>query len=284
MVNRWIGIACVAFMLSANATLFVRDVLPAWLAGDPPMLDDLAPSPLPKRQAQIGIFDERGENVGRSWTITERLPQFLTVTSSTMLNPILLPNGMVTPQVRIDTSLKYREDDHLLEDLRMSIRGLPVGVVMRGELVPPDEFVCEWRLGAGPPGRFTLDADATRAMGDVVRPFTRLPGLYVGRTWRLQLLDPLSRIIPGFGSHDLMADAELVRVTRTETITHRGEELETFVVEARRTRAWVTPQGDVLRQEVDLPLLGRLTLRDELFDENAYDEARNWLPADEDQE
>ena len=41
MANRWIGIACVLFMLSANATLFVRDVLPDGSPATRPVLDDL---------------------------------------------------------------------------------------------------------------------------------------------------------------------------------------------------------------------------------------------------
>ncbi len=59
----------------------------------------------------------------------------------------------------------------------------------------------------------------------------------------------------------------LVRVTGTESIEHNGRVVEAFRVEADRAVAWVTSDGRVLRQEVDLPLLGRLTLIDEPFDQ-----------------
>lgn len=278
MLNRWTGIICAVFMLSANTTLFVRDVLPGLLAGDPPELDDLTRGVGPTRQIQTGLFNAQGHDIGRSWTVTCMQGDSLIISSCTRLNSITLPNGLNTPAVRIDTELRYRVEDGLLGNLSMSIRGLPVGVVLRGEFMPPDEFACGWQLGAGQRGTFRLNAEATRALGDVLRPFTRLPGLYVGRTWRLHLLDPLAQIVPGLRNHNLLAEPVLVRVTGTEVIEHRGRPLEVFVVEARRTRAWVDRQGDVLRQQIDLPLLGRLTLQDEPFDEAAYLKAKEWSP------
>ncbi|MGD8451109.1 MAG: hypothetical protein PVJ57_04770 [Phycisphaerae bacterium] len=278
MLNRWIGILCTLFMLSANTTLFVRDILPGLLAGDPPELDDLSLEAGTTRRIQTGVFNARDENIGRSWTVSFMQAGLLNVTSCTRLNPITLPNGLTTPGARIDTELRYRVDDGLLDSMSMSIRGLPVGVTMHGDFIPPDEFACCWRLGKVQRGTFRLSADATRALGDVLRPFTRLPGLYVGRTWRLHLLDPLAQVVPGLRNNDLLAEPILVRVTGTEMIEHRGQQLEVFVVEARRTRAWVDQQGNVLRQEIDVPLLGRLTLRDEPFDDEVFQEARVWSP------
>lgn len=287
MLNRWIGILCVLFMLSANTALFMRDVLPGWLAGDPPGLDDLTRGGVPPREVQTGIFDARGRVVGRTWTISRVQRhildsdsqtiqgQILDIQSRTMLYPIMLPNGMATPQVRIETRLRYRSEDGLLDELVMSIRGLPAGVVLRGEMIS-DEFACSCKVGPRLERSFRLDAEATRALGDVIRPFRRLPGLYVGRTWRLQLLDPLSRVMPGLQTNDIIAEPQLVRVTRTEQIQHRGRPVETFVVEAHRMRAWVAPGGHVLRQEVELPLLGKLILVDEPFDQDEYRRAGQW--------
>jgi hypothetical protein len=276
MLNRWIGIVCALFMLGANTTLFVRDILPRWLAGNPPELDDLSHGTGPERRVQTGIYNADRELVGRNWWISKVQGEFLNVTSLTMLYPINLPNGMATPRVRIETQLRYQTQDGFLGELVLTIRGLPAAIVLRGELVPPDEFACKWWLGYVERGHFVLDAQATRAIGDVLRPFTRLPGLYVGRTWRVQLLDPLSRIVPGLQAEEFLGDAEFVRVVRTETIEHLGRPVEAFVVEAARTRAWVAPQGDVLRQEVELPFLGKLTLYDEPYDDAAYREAKQW--------
>lgn len=277
MINRWIGICCLLLMLSANTTLFMRDILPGWLAGDPPTLVDLTQEADSERRIQTGVFDVHDRCVGRSWTLMFRQATHVHIESKTLLYPFNLPNGTSTPMVRIDTTLKYRQEDNVLDSLNMEVRGLPIGVVLNGELYPLDEFVCTWKLGKHDEGSFTLNAAATRAMGAVMQPFTRLPGLYVGRTWRMEMLDPLTQLMPGVNADNLLADAELVRVTGTEKITHRGRELEAFVVETKRAKAWVTQQGDVLRQELELPLFGRLTLRNEPFDEGAYERARQWL-------
>ncbi len=276
MLNRWIGITCLVFMLGANALLFQRDILPAWLSGDPPDIVDGSDAFGQRRQTQLGIFDDDGRVVGRNWTITEAQGHFLEIDSSTALYPVLLPNGLATPEVRVDTRLRYRQEDGLLSDLVMTLYGLPTSVRLRGEFVPPDEFACKWKLGQRPGGTFVLDAEATRAIGDVFRPFRRMPGLYVGRTWRLSVLDPLAHILPGLKDQGMLAEPMIVRVTRQETIQHRGTAVETFVVETRRTKAWVAPDGRVLRQEVELPILGRLTLRDEAFDEAAYKVAKQY--------
>lgn len=276
MLNRWIGLVVISLMLAANATLFVQEILPDMMAGDPPLVGEGGLSH--NRRVQIAIYNREDELIGRSWTLTDEQAHLLSMESSTMLFPILLPNGIQTPVVRIDTGFKYRLEDGLLDEMSMTMRGLPAGITVFGELVAIDAFVCKWQIGHLPQGRFVLDGEATRALGDVVRPFHRLPGLYVGRSWRLNLMDPLSRIFPSLGNESIMAEPILVRVTRTEVIEHRGRPLEVFVVESHRARAWVSPQGAVLRQEVEVPILGKLTLRDEPFDSEMYNIARRWSP------
>jgi hypothetical protein len=283
MLNRCLGVFCVVFMLGANVTLFVRDVLPEWRAGDPPVAVDLAPGEQARR-AQTGIYDERNRSIGTSWTITEARGDYVQVSSRTMLTPISLPNGIVTAPVRVDTDMKYRVADGLVDELTMLVHGLPILVNLRGMYVPPNEFACRWRLGSpgqgGRSGEFVLDAGATRALGNVLRPFSRLPDLYVGQTWRLELINPLLKVIPGLQVDGLLEAPEIARVTRRETIQHAGAAVETLVVEARRTRAWVEPGGTVLRQEIDLPLLGTLTMRDEPFDEWGFEQACRWRTGD----
>ncbi len=278
MLNRWVGIVCAALMVAANAALFVRDILPGWQGGDPPQVVDLSSGAYPKRQAQVGIFNADGRNIGRSWTSSDLQIDYVYVRSTTMLNPIPLPNGIVTPTVRVDTELRYRQADGVLNELVITLRGLSATFKLQGDLIPPDDFVCKWQWGPQFEGQFVLDAQATRAIGEVIRPFDRLPGLYVGRTWRMQLFDPLSRVIPGLSADEPVGESELIRVTRTEVIEHRGEKVETFVVEGPRMRGWVAPDGRVLVQEVNLPVLGMLTLRDEPFDSDSCREAKQWCP------
>jgi hypothetical protein len=279
VVNRLIGVLSAVLMLAANATLVHRDLLPGWLAGDPPQPDDLPAVTGVQRRVQTAIFNAEGRAVGRAFTTSVVVEDQLQVRSLTVLYPIALPGGLLTPAVKVDTDLQYRLADGLLDELRMTIRGLPnQGIAIKGELIEPDQFACTLQAGALRTGML-FDAGATRALGDVVRPFVRLPGLYVGRTWRLQLLDPLSRILPGMRPNQMLTESELVRVTRQETIVHRGQPVETFVVETRRMRAWATRDGQVLRQEIELPVLGRLTLLDEPFNEAIYTRCRN-MPVD----
>ena len=281
MLNRWIGIGALLLMLAGNASLFVYDILPRWTAGNPPRLETVAAAgEQSERRIQTDIFDDADRNVGRSWTLMNNQNGYISVTSTTLLNPINLPEGLTTPAVRVETDLRFGEQDQLLDQLAISLHGLPSTAMLQGELIPPDQFACRWHVGALR-GTFVLEAGLTRAFGDVLRPFTRLPDLHVGQTWRLQLMNPLSKAMPGWNSPALVEEPEIVRVTRTEVIQHGGQSIEAFVVEAPRLRAWVAPNGAVLRQEIGLlPLLGQLVLRDEPFDDAAYENARVWRPAE----
>jgi hypothetical protein len=271
MLNRWIGITTAALMLSVNTLLVVRDVLPCWLAGDPPQAEIELLQPGEQRRTQVSIYNKVGQRVGRSWTHSKCGSTLLTVDTWTVLYPIDLPRDVVTPRLSIHTNVVYHHDTWV-DSLRIDVHGfsdmrggdVPIG--LRGERVPPDDFPCQWQVGEQR-GTLVLDADAIRVLGDVVHPFDRLPGLYVGQAWRLELLNPLTRLLPGFRDSPVATSSVLVRVTGTESIEHNGQLVEAFRVEAEKAVAWVASDGRVLRQEVDLPLLGRLTLIDEPFDE-----------------
>lgn len=276
MLNRWIGIGALLFMLAGNTSLFIHDILPRWTAGDPPRFETQTQDGVRCDRVQTGIFDHRNRNVGRSWTQIQKQSDYMSVTSTTLLNSISLPDGLNTPAVRVDTDLRYSQENQALHDLTITLHGLPLPAMFSGEFIPPDQFACRWHAGARR-GMFVLDASSTRAFGEVLRPFTRLPGLRVGQTWRLQLMNPLSGALPGLNSQGLVDEPEVVRVTRTELIEHGGQAQEAFVVEAPRLRAWVAADGKVLRQEIELlPLLGRLVMEDEPFDERAYEKALAW--------
>jgi hypothetical protein len=279
MLNRWIGITTAALMLSVNALLVVRDVLPRWLAGDAPQAEIELLRPGERRRTQVSIYNKVGQRVGRCWTESKRSSALLTVDTWTVLYPVQLPQEVITPRLRIHTTLRYHQDV-CVDSLEIEVRGLGAPVGLRGEHVPPNDFPCQWRVGEQR-GTFVLNADATRVLGDVIRPFDRLPGLYVGQAWRLELLNPLTRLVPGLKDSPVATSSVLARVTGTESIEHNGQVVEAFRVEAGKAVAWVTSGGRVLRQEVDLPLLGRLTLIDEPFDERAYTHALKVMPADD---
>jgi hypothetical protein len=272
VLNRWIGIACGAFWLLANAAILWRDVVPHWLAGDPPPNEALLLTPGEKRFVQVGIYDDAGRAVGTSWTTSTRVGVggLVVVKTTTLLKPIALPaaGDLVTPRVRIEIGLTYRAGEASVDSLDFKMLGLGVPVSLEGEAMPSGEFPFTWRVGEYR-GKTVLDSRVPAALGDVIRPFDRLPNLYVGRTWQLELLDPLSQIVPQLKQVGLSLEPVLVQVTRRETILHQGEAIDAFVVEGGGATAWVAPDGRVLRQEVVLPLLGKLVLLDEPYDEDA---------------
>ena len=272
MLNRWIGIACGTFWLLANVAILWRDVLPHWLAGEPPPNEALLLTPGEKRFAQVGIYDDEGRAVGTSWTASMRvgIGGTVAVKTTTVLQPIALPaaGGLLTPRVRIEIGLTYRAGEASVDSLDFKMLGLGVPVSLEGEAMPSGEFPFTWRVGEYR-GKTVLDSRVPVALGDVIRPFDRLPNLYVGRTWRLELLDPLSQILPQLKQVGLSLEPILVQVTRIETILHQGQPVDAFVVEGGGATAWVAPDGRVLRQEVVLPLLGKLVLLDEPYDEDA---------------
>ncbi|MBU0637381.1 MAG: hypothetical protein KKB50_00835 [Planctomycetes bacterium] len=268
MINRWFGIITFFCMLSVNTALVFRDILPDRLAGTPPESDVEVLKPGEIRRAQVGIFDQRGRRVGCSWTRSQMLEDLplLNVQSWTMLRPLPLPDGLRTPRVRVDTHLTYQKDvrvDRL--SVRVHSMELPL-ISLEGEFMPPNDFPCQWQVGTQR-GSFIIPAEATRALGDIIRPFDRLPGLWVGRTWRMRLINPVSQLFPGVRIREMSVQSALVRVTAREMISHQGEPIEAFRVEAENVVAWVTEAGSVLRQEVELPIVGLLTLLDEPFDE-----------------
>jgi len=55
--------------------------------------------------------------------------------------------------------------------------------------------------------------------------------------------------------------------------------VEAFVIEAERLRAWVSREGRVIRQEFELPLVGKLTLVDEPYDDELRQRVLHEVPA-----
>jgi hypothetical protein len=277
MVNRWLGILLGGAMLLANAGVFVRDVLPRWMPNDPPPNDAQMLELGQSRFVQLGIFDDEGRRIGAHWTRSHRklVGDFVTVSSTTLLGPIELPAANL-PRVRVDSELIFRGSTQRLDDLDFRLHGLGFPFRVRGEAMPTGEFACTWRI-ASETGSFMLAADAPAALGDVIRPFDRLPQLEVGQTWQIKLLNPLAAFGPP-GELAVESEPVLIEVTGRQRIVHGGQQVETFVVEGGGATAYVADDGRVLRQEVQAPLLGTLLLLDEPYDQHAREEALRRFP------
>lgn len=270
MLNRWIGIACFGLMLSANTALFMRDHLPALTAGDAPTPEVFRLGTGEERWVQTAIRDSEGREVGKSWTRVHRDQAVSTHEQTTFINAIRLPGGVLTPAVRVEMELLYQADAHTVDEAHLRVAGLPVTVKFDGERIS-GEFACMWKVG-DQTGTFVLDGAATRALGDALRPFDRLPNLDVGQTWRMRLVNPLENLAPGLRAEGIDLESVLVRVTAREQIRVDGTSFDAFRVEAPRAVAWVAEDGRVVLQEVDLPLLGKLTIVDQPFDAHALRE------------
>ncbi|MFO0837041.1 MAG: hypothetical protein U1D55_00820 [Phycisphaerae bacterium] len=264
MVNRWFGICSAALMVLANTALVLRDMVPEWLAGNPPESAALHLQPDQEFRQQNGIFNAAGTRIGTIWSVSSSSGTFVGVRSWALIEPLQLPPNITTPRMRITTQVTYCLDGRV-ESLLMTVEGFGMLIRLNGNLHPPDMFPCEWQLGDRD-GKFMLDAAETRALGSVIRPFESLAGLDVGQSWRVKLINPFTRLLPGFRGPDVSTSSVLVRVTAREWIEHSTGRVEAFRVETNSVRAWVNDDGRVLRQEIELPVFEKLRLEDEPYD------------------
>ena len=265
MINRWIGIATLALMLSVNAALWIRDVAPDWYAGAPPTARALHLPPGGVLNVQLGLFDEEGRRIGYAWSCSSRDEFLVKVQHRTVIRSLKLPGDVVIPMIRIDTDLSYH-GRNMLDELHIRVLGLGAQINLRGAFYPPDHFPCQWQVGAQR-GEFDLPAETTRALGDVIRPFDGMTGLTVGQSWRLNLLNPLAGVVPDWGARFMANQSNVVRVSGIERMNYRGKVVDAFVLEADKIRAWMTSDGHLIRQEFELPVIGRLLLIDEPYDD-----------------
>lgn len=266
-MNRVLGLATFVIMLCVNTALFLRDIAPRWWAGDPPLMPALQIPVGQELGTQIGVYDATGQRIGYCWTIRSRSPEVLTVRTTMVLIPRALPGNIEVSRLRIDTEFSYLRS-HQLDTLAVQVRGLGVPVRLAGEFVPPNDFPCQWQV-ADRRGEFVIPAMATRALGDAVRPFHDLGSLEVGQTWKIEVLNPLAALFPSWDSSSMNTVSIVATVSGMEWIDHGGLGVQAWVVDSERARAWVAPSGRVVRQEVTIPMFGRLVLLDEPYDDDA---------------
>ncbi|MCA9242898.1 MAG: hypothetical protein KDA32_02995 [Phycisphaerales bacterium] len=269
MLNRWIGILSAVLMVGANTTLALRDIVPHWLAGEPPDLSSVPLDTHGRLQTQLAIY-RNGEQIGNTWIDYRVSGGRTSVQAITLLRPVKLLGSKRTPPVQLETSLTFRENNEGLDDLKMSLTGLgdargePLQLELRGGYITSGDFPCVWKLGEQQ-GAFILEPQATRAIGSLMQPYGRMPGLYVGRSWRIELVDLIS-VLSNFGAEFTAPRSILATVTGTEPIVYRDQTVEAFVVETDGMKAWVLPEGSVARQVIEAPLLGEIEVIDEPYD------------------
>ena len=264
-MSRIVGICIIGFWAVAFTMLLMRDVAPYWQANDPPK------GPVAEARRQSAILDARDRRIGTNWVDIRKQGELTTVQSITVLSPRMLDIELLkaSPSVILDTSLTFRPDGVLMT-FESRIEGWTERIELTGDLLGID-YSCVARIG--PVERqFSLDARFSKELGETLRPFTHLGGLHVGQKWQMHMVDPLSLLTGQTAEFSKI----IVEVTGVDRIEHGGRTLECFRVESHSANAiaWVDREGNVLRQTVHVPLLGKFTILDEPYRESDRREAR----------
>lgn len=267
---RLIAFGAAVFWMAAMSALFVRDVWPAWTAQNPPPMTADQLRDLVDRHEQYALYDANNKRIGTAWNNISD-----TAGTLSMYGTLLINGVTYIPVIRVETVTEFDQEGGL-DTFKLDVFGVPMTVIqVRGER-HGIYFPCELKLG--PVEReVNLDMSASRMIGEAMRPFSFLPLLEVGQSWRMQLLDPIAAVL----AQKTEFTSVVARVTAMETITHNGEEVECFVVELspHEARAWVNRQGRVLVQEVQMPGVGRLTVREEPYEAEKRSMARQTVQA-----
>ena len=256
-MNRAVGVLAAAFWLIAMTLLVRRDVLPFWTAQEAPA------QALPNETFQIGICQATGNRLGTTWVRMAPTATITTVRSTTLLD-LRAVSGLLPIQgpVIFDTHLTYQPGG-LLDQFQFRVDGAPFVVHVVGERSRND-FACTVTVGEMKK-TIPLDARLSEYLAESMRPFTHLKDLHVGQSWRIRLLDPFALLQGG----NLNLKMQLVTVTGRESIDHDGRQIACFRIETEGATAWADDAGRILRQDVQIPLLGKWTLTDEPFDPKA---------------
>jgi hypothetical protein len=268
---RLFGMGVILFWIGSMGWLVWHDIWPNLTAGDPPRTLAFAADSHDQVQYQVGLFDKYGHRIGTAWSIyspgsTVRRQDSIELTSASMLEPLF-----------IEVDFEYTPDA-VLDEFRLQVWMDSLPSPREAALAPLEvkglRFASVYgfsvRLGRITES-FKIGAADMGLVGDVFRPFGRLVGLHIGQTWRMQVVNPVAAFA-GFGNR---FNTVLVRVTGQERIpNYDGKLVECFVVETENAKAWVEESGRVVRQEVHVPMQGRITLSDEPFNEVMLKAAR----------
>lgn len=270
---RIMGAGIILFWAACMSWLVIHDVLPGWSASRPPASADRAwLADEEHRKLAAKIIDDAGE-CGRIRTVYEVGETTIRRTDVIELDRL---SGL-SLGVRIDVDSTFLLDGTLDEiDLRVGLGEARSVARVRGERFPT-AYAFSLELGSGPLQTFKLPLSGAGMITESINPFTSLPKLQVGQSWRISVLNPMAMLAGALPLPSKLSDRYVqvvVRVTGKERIaTYRGPR-DCFVVEMDEARAWVDEDGVVMRQEVRLPF-GSLTIERTRFEEEPKREVRS---------
>lgn len=256
-MNRFIGAFAALAWIGLMAALLNRDY-PFWRQLDPPA------QVIPPGNRQTAILDAGNNRVGTAWlTVSQRSA----VVSFTVFEVArVIPGLPAGGPIAVKSTLGY-DPDGSLQRLVFWLHGVGVPILVSATRVG-DDFGVELNIG-DLHRSMSLPAEASECLGESLRPFTHLKGLHVGQSWRIRIVDPISML----RDQSIDFTAQMATVTARETVKHNGEDVLCYRIETNGAIAWADDDGNVVRQEVVIPFIGKWTLVDERFDQAARDRA-----------
>lgn len=239
--------------------LAAHDILPALTAGDPPRIQASDWGGTGARESQFEIQLDR-ERIGTLWT-TYRIDEL-----SVQREDIVWIESFPLPIYPLKITMNsIFTPDGLLDEFSLLIPSRTGRrVELHGERFHAD-FSFTLEIGAHEQAFKVPLSDGSLITGGF-NPFNRLANIKVGQTWRVQVFNPVA-VLTNMGPRFLSI---LVRVTGRERLVIKGTTHDCLVVEAPNARAWVDMRGDVVMQEMVLPISGALRLlREPVFDREA---------------
>ncbi len=261
-MNRLLEYGIVTMWLVSMTWLVSRDAVPRWFAQSPPEAPTAAWLQDHGQRFQYGIYADNGARKGTSWSDYE------IVEGSVLRKDILILHDLQFVKELVMTSELTFQNETGLDSVEVDIRIMDTAITLRGERQGP-KFAFTVDINAVRLQEFVLEAHDAQTLCDSIKPFSALRDLSVGQTWTLQMLNPMSLIQNSRSRFKPV----LVSVTGRENKQFYGRTQDCFIVESAGTRAWISRDGRVLLQVVDLPGMGRLEIREETWQQALRDTA-----------
>jgi len=266
LFTRTVGWLVTPIWLLAMSWLVAHDILPHWTASTPPpvkggeWLND-------GNRIQFTLYDELGP-MGSVWT------EYLVDDRSTRRDDLVwldrLPLDIAPLRIMVNSVFTAAG---VLDEFSVFLEtggASKANVRLHGERFHAD---FSFKLESGPLERaFKIPLVEGGMFSGAFHPFGALTNLRVGQRWRMQMVNPIS-LLTGLGNQFIPL---LVEVTGEERVKTANGDVNCFIIDSPNARAWVDARGNVVAQEMKLPMLGTMRLeRERNFDERAYIEARN---------
>ena len=265
MFTRLTGFFIVPIWMAAMGWLIRHDVWPRWAANEPPVLRSSFWTKGTATKEQYTIEGSFGP-IGSIWT------NYLIDEGSIRRDDVVwienLPLDLVP--LRIEVTSVFTAEGLLDEfTVRLENRHTPNPIKLHGERFHAD---FSFTLEAGPAfSAFKIPLSEASLITGAFSPFARFSELRVGQSWRMQVYNPLAAITNLGGKFIPL----LVSVSGEERIRTPEWEGNCLMIEAGHVRAWVDAEGQVQRQEIQLPVFGQVSMyRKQSVDLEARNAAR----------